>query len=379
MAESESGQDKTEDPTEKRKKDSREKGEIARSKELNTLAIMLAGSAALLIFGGMLAEDLMELMRVNFTLSREVIMDQGSMGRFLMSSGLMALLAIQPIMITLLLAALLGPIALGGWLFAAGSMAPKFSRMNPLSGIKRMFSAKSVVELLKALAKFLITLAVALVVLSGDVDDLLRIAHEPLEKAIIHSVLLVGWSTLWMACGLIVIAAVDVPVQIWESIKKLKMTKQEVRDEHKDQEGRPEVKQRIRQVQREMSQRRMMAAIPQADVVITNPTHYAVALKYDADKGGAPVLLAKGTDFLALKIREIATANEIMLLESPALARSIYHSTELEEEIPGGLYLAVAQVLAYVYQIRQYRAGKGKRPDPLKDDLPIPPDLRRDS
>ncbi|MBV4459630.1 MULTISPECIES: flagellar biosynthesis protein FlhB [Pseudomonas] len=379
MAESESGQDKTEDPTEKRKKDSREKGEIARSKELNTLAIMLAGSAALLIFGGMLAEDLMELMRVNFTLSREVIMDQGSMGRFLMSSGLMALLAIQPIMITLLLAALLGPIALGGWLFAAGSMAPKFSRMNPLSGIKRMFSAKSVVELLKALAKFLITLAVALVVLSGDVDDLLRIAHEPLEKAIIHSVLLVGWSTLWMACGLIVIAAVDVPVQIWESIKKLKMTKQEVRDEHKDQEGRPEVKQRIRQVQREMSQRRMMAAIPQADVVITNPTHYAVALKYDADKGGAPVLLAKGTDFLALKIREIATANEIMLLESPALARSIYHSTELEEEIPGGLYLAVAQVLAYVYQIRQYRAGKGKPPEPLKDDLPIPPDLRRDS
>ncbi|RIJ08841.1 flagellar biosynthesis protein FlhB [Pseudomonas sp. 91RF] len=379
MAESESGQDKTEDPTEKRKKDSREKGEIARSKELNTLAIMLAGSGALLVFGGMLAQDLMELMRMNFTLSREVIMDQGSMGKFLMSSGLSALLAIQPIMITLLLAAFLGPIALGGWLFAAGSLAPKFSRMNPLSGIKRMFSMKSVVELLKALAKFLIILAVALVVLSGDVDDLLRIAHEPMDRAIIHSLQVVGWSTLWMACGLIIIAAVDVPVQIWESIKKLKMTKQEVRDEHKDQEGRPEVKQRIRQVQREMSQRRMMAAIPEADVVITNPTHYAVALKYDSEKGGAPVLLAKGTDFLALKIREIATANEVMLLESPALARSIYYSTELEEEIPGGLYLAVAQVLAYVYQIRQHRAGKGKLPEPLKDDLPIPPDLRRDS
>ncbi|WP_367256344.1 flagellar biosynthesis protein FlhB [Pseudomonas sp. stari2] len=379
MAESESGQDKTEDPTEKRKKDSREKGEVARSKELNTLAIMLAGSGALLVFGGMLAQDLMELMRMNFTLSREVIMDQGSMGKFLMSSGLSALLAIQPIMITLLLAAFLGPIALGGWLFAVGSLAPKFSRMNPLSGIKRMFSMKSVVELLKALAKFLIILAVALVVLSGDVDDLLRIAHEPLDRAIIHSLQLVGWSTLWMACGLIIIAAVDVPVQLWESIKKLKMTKQEVRDEHKDQEGRPEVKQRIRQVQREMSQRRMMAAIPDADVVITNPTHYAVALKYDSEKGGAPVLLAKGSDFLALKIREIAVANNVMLLESPALARSIYYSTELEEEIPGGLYLAVAQVLAYVYQIRQHQAGKGKRPDPLSDDLPIPPDLRRDS
>lgn len=379
MAESESGQDKTEDPTEKRKKDSREKGEIARSKELNTLAIMLAGSAALLIFGGMLAQDLMDLMRQNFTLSREVIMDERSMATFLMSSGWQALLAIQPIMITLLLAAFLGPIALGGWLFAAGSLAPKFSRMNPAAGLKRMFSMKAVVELLKALAKFLITLGVALVVLNADIDDLLRIAHEPLDRAIIHSLQLVGWSSLWLACGLIIIAAVDVPVQIWESIKKLKMTKQEVRDEHKDQEGRPEVKQRIRQVQREMSQRRMMAAIPDADVVITNPTHYAVALKYDAEKGGAPMLLAKGSDFLALKIREIAVANNVMLLESPALARSIYYSTELEEEIPGGLYLAVAQVLAYVYQIRQHRAGKGKFPEPLKDDLPIPPDLRRDS
>lgn len=379
MAESESGQDKTEDPTEKRKKDSREKGEIARSKELNTLAVMMAGSGALLVFGGMLAEDLMDLMRLNFTLSREVIMDQGSMGAFLLQSGKLALVAIQPIMITLLLAALIGPISLGGWLFAAGSMAPKFSRMNPGAGLKRMFSMKAIIELLKALAKFLITLSVALMVLAADVDDLLRIAHEPLDQAIIHSVVLVGWSTLWLACGLIIIAAVDVPVQIWESMKKLKMTKQEVRDEHKDQEGRPEVKQRIRQTQREMSQRRMMAAIPDADVVITNPTHYAVALKYDSEKGGAPILLAKGSDFLALKIREIAVANNVMLLESPGLARSIYYSTELDQEIPGGLYLAVAQVLAYVYQIRQYQAGKGKRPDPLKDDLPIPPDLRRDS
>jgi flagellar biosynthetic protein FlhB len=379
MAESESGQDKTEDPTEKKKKDAREKGEIARSKELNTLAIMLAGAGALLIFGGALAQDLMELMRMNFSLSREVILDQRSMATYLLHSGQIALLAIQPVMITLLLAAVIGPISLGGWLFSAGTLAPKFSRMNPGAGLKRMFSSKAVVELLKALAKFLIILFVALTVLSSDIDDLLRIAHEPLDMAIIHSLQVVGWSTLWMACGLIIIAAVDVPVQLWESAKKLKMTKQEIRDEHKDQEGRPEVKQRIRQLQREMSQRRMMAAIPDADVVITNPTHYAVALKYDPDKGGAPMLVAKGSDFLALKMREIAVANEVLLLESPALARSIYYSTELEQEIPGGLYLAVAQVLAYVYQIRQHRAGKGKRPDPLKDDLPIPPDLRRDS
>jgi flagellar biosynthetic protein FlhB len=379
MAESESGQDKTEDPTDKRKKDSRDKGEVARSKELNTLAIMLVGAGALLIFGGALAQDMMELMRINFSLPREVIMDQRSMGNYLLHSGQIGLWAIQPIMISLVLAALIGPISLGGWLFAFGSMAPKFSRMNPLSGLKRMFSTKALVELLKAFAKFSIVLFVALAVLSSDIADLQRIAHEPLETAIIHSIQVVGWSTLWMACGLIIIAAVDVPVQLWESHKKLLMTKQEVRDEHKDSEGRPEVKQRIRQLQREMSQRRMMAAIPDADVVITNPTHYAVALKYDPEKGGAPMLIAKGSDFLALKMREIAVANEVLLLESPALARSIYYSTELDQEIPGGLYLAVAQVLAYVYQIRQHRAGKGKRPDPLKDDLPIPPDLRRDS
>lgn len=377
MAESESGADKTEDPTDKRKKDSREKGEIARSKELNTLAVMVAGCGALLAFGGALAETLMELMRLNFTLSREVLVDERSMGIFLLMSGKLAILATQPVLLTMLVAALVGPVSLGGWLFAAGSMAPKFSRMNPAAGIKRMFSTHALTELLKALAKFLIILIVALVVLSKDRADLLAIAHEPLESAIIHSVQLVGWSALWMSCGLALIAAVDVPFQLWSSKQKLMMTKQEIRDEHKDSEGRPEVKQRIRQLQREMSQRRMMSAIPQADVIITNPTHYAVALKYDPEQGSAPVLLAKGSDFVALKIREIGNEHQIQILESPALARSIFYSTELEQQIPAGLYLAVAQVLAYVYQIRQFRAGRGKRPDPLKD-LPIPPDLRRD-
>jgi len=378
MAENENGQDKTEDPTDKRVKDSREKGEIARSKELNTLVIMLVGSAGLLIFGGGIAEMMLELMRNNFTISREMVLDQRYMGIMLLVSGKAALLAVIPLLIALVLAALIGPVSLGGFLFAAGSMAPKFSRMNPAAGIKRMFSPNALIELLKAMGKFIIILMVALAVLNKDRKDLLTIGHESLESAIIHCLQVVGWSTFWMACGLIIIAAVDVPFQLWQSHKKLLMTKQEVRDEHKDSEGRPEVKQRIRQLQREMSQRRMMAAIPQADVVITNPTHFAVALKYDPEKGGAPILLAKGNDFLALKIREIAAEHKIMLLESPALARSIYYSTELDQEIPAGLYLAVAQVLAYVYQIRQYRAGRGKRPDPL-GEIPIPPEMRRDS
>ena len=362
MAESESGQDKTEDPTDKRKKDAREKGEIARSKELNTVAVTLVGAGALLAFGGGMAEAMMELMRTNFTLSREVVTDERFMGMFLMAAGKSALVMVQPVLLVLLVASIVGPVALGGFLFSASLLQPKFSRMNPLAGIKRMFSVNALSELLKAFAKFLVILVVALVVLSADRDALLSIANEPLEQAIVHGLQVVGWSALWMAAGLLLIAAVDVPLQLWQTHQKMLMTKQEVRDEYKDSDGKPEVKQRIRQLQREASQRRMMAAIPEADVIITNPTHYAVALKYDPEKGAAPLLLAKGADFIALKIREIANEHKIQVLESPALARSIYYSTELEEEIPAGLYLAVAQVLAYVYQIRQYRSGKGKPP-----------------
>ena len=378
MAENENGQDKTEDPTDKRVRDSREKGETARSKELNTLIVTLAGAGGLLMFGGQIAQMMLDLMRTNFSLPREVIMDDHYMGLYFLNAGKAALVAIQPLMLLMVLAAVLGPISLGGWIFSTDSMAPNFSRMNPLSGIKRMVSTHALVELLKSIAKFAITLMVALFVLQKDKNDIISIAHEPLESAIIHSIQVLGWSAVWMACGLMIIAAVDVPFQLYESHKKLMMTKQEIRDEHKDNDGRPEVKQRIRQLQREMSQRRMLSSIPKADVIITNPTHFAVALQYDPEKGGAPMLLAKGTDFLALKIREIAGEHNILILESPALARSIYYSTDLDQEIPAGLYLAVAQVLAYVYQIRQHRAGRGKRPAPL-GDVPIPSDLQRDS
>lgn len=377
MAESESGADKSEEPTSKRLEESRKKGQIARSRELNTVAVTIAGIGGLLVYGGDFGQTLLELMRGNFALSRDVLLDDRSMALYLLASGKMALEAMMPLLVILLIAAILGPIALGGWLFSPEAMAPKASRMNPASGLKRMFSTHALVELLKALAKFTVILLVALAVLSADQDDLLAIANQPLEAAIIHSAELVGWSMLWMACGLILIAAVDVPFQLWDHKQKLMMTKQEVRDEYKDSEGKPEVKSRIRQMQREMAERRMMAAIPTADVVITNPTHFAVALKYDPAKGTAPVLLAKGGDFMALKIREIAQQHKVMVLESPGLARAVYFSTELDQEIPAGLYLAVAQVLAYVYQLKQFRSGKGKRPGPLPD-LPIPPDLRRD-
>lgn len=377
MAESESGADKSEQPTGKRLAEARKKGQIARSKELNTLAVTMSGAIGMLLYGEDIARGLMDIMRGAFSLSRDVLLDPGSMAVLLFHAGIEALLLLMPLLVILLVASILGPIALGGWLFSMETMQPKFSKMNPISGIKRMFSLKSLVELGKALAKFLVILAVALVVLSMDQDDLLAIAYEPLEAAMAHSAEIVAWSAFWLTCGLILIAAVDAPFQYWDMQQQLKMTKQEVRDEHKDSEGRPEVKGRIRQLQREMAQRRMLQAVPEADVVITNPTHFAVALKYDAAKSGAPIMLAKGGDFLALKIREVAQEHDVLILESPGLARAVYYSTEVDGEIPAGLYLAVAQVLAYVYQLRQYQAGRGKRPDPLKD-LPIPEDLRRD-
>lgn len=329
------------------------------------------------MFGGALGQRIMQVMHKNFSLPRELLLDERYMAISLLQSAQMAGDALVPLFFMLLMAAIIGPVSLGGWLFSMEALAPKFSRMNPLSGLKRMFSMKSIVELLKALGKFSIVLLVALFVLARARNELIKFASEPLEMAILHSMQVVGWSALWLACGLIVIAAIDVPFQMWDSKQKLKMTKQEVRDEYKDSEGKPEVKSRIRQLQREMAERRMMSAIPEADVIITNPTHFAVALKYDTEKGQAPILLAKGGDFLALKIREIGNEHKIMLLESPALARAVYYSTEVEQEIPAGLYLAVAQVLAYVYQLRQYHAGKGKRPDALKEPE-IPVELRRD-
>lgn len=377
MAENENGADKSEEPTDKRQREAREKGQLARSRELSTLSVTLGGSIALLMVGDELGQALMAMMQACFELDRETLLVEGNMARLLLNNGMLVMGALLPLLISLSVAAILGSIALGGWMFSGDALLPKFERMDPLAGLQRMFSTKALVELLKALGKFLVVLGVALLVLSAYEEELLSIAGQGLETAIRHSMDIVGWCTLWMAFGLVLIAAVDVPFQWWDNRQKLMMTKQEVRDEYKDSEGKPEVKSRIRRLQREMAERRMMQAIPSADVVITNPTHFAVALKYDATKGRAPILLAKGGDFMALKIREIATEHKIMVLESPSLARAVYFSTEVDREIPAGLYMAVAQVLAYVYQLRRYQTGKGRRPDPLRD-LPIPDELRKD-
>jgi len=312
--ESDSGQEKTEDPTEKRLKESRDEGQVARSKELDTLAVVMCAAVGLFTFGPTMFGLLVDLMTYNFSFERADIYATDSMGIHLIESVNIGLKVLAPLFFVLFVASIVGPIMLGGWLFSSKSLMPKASRMNPLSGLKRMFSLKALVELLKALAKFLVVLTMALMVLAFFENQLLELDSEPLPDAIGHSMWILAMALLFLACSLILIAAVDVPFQVWDNKQKMKMTKQEVRDEFKDSEGKPEVKGRIRQLQREMAERRMMGEVPQADVVITNPTHFAVALKYDPLNAGAPVLVAKGADFVAQRIREVATEHNVIVL-----------------------------------------------------------------
>jgi flagellar biosynthetic protein FlhB len=247
--------------------------------------------------------------------------------------------------------------------------------LDPIAGIKRMFSLNSLVELGKGIAKVSLIIAIACVLLMSMKGELLGLSREPLEAAIVHSTSLSLWAAIFLSSATVIIAMVDVPFQMFQHKKKLRMSRQDIKDELKDTEGKPEVKSKVRQMQMQMAQNRMMAEVPDADVVITNPTHYSVALKYNPESSGAPILVAKGADHIALKIREIAKANDVEFVESPALARSIFYTTELEQEVPEGLYVAVAQVLAYVFQLRQFRQGHGKRPYYVANPN-IPPDLR---
>lgn len=375
MAEEDSAQEKTEEPTAKRQEKAREDGQIPRSKELTTSAVLIVGCVGLLMFGADISKGLADILKFNFTLDRETIFDTNAMLGHLGSSFYLGLKILLPLFAVLLIAAIAGPIALGGWLFSAKSIAPKLSRMDPVAGLKRMFSVKSLVELVKAIGKVGVVVAFAFVLLNYMKEDLLGLGFESVERGMAHSVYMSVVAAIIISASTLVIAAIDIPFQIWDNVKKLRMTRQEVKDEMKDSEGKPEVKGRIRQLQYEMAQNRMMAAVPEADVVITNPTHFSVALKYDPNAMETPILLAKGVDHMAMKIREIAKANNIEFIQSPLLARAIYHTTEVDSEIPQGLYVAVAQVLAYVFQIREYRRGRGERPTYPRNP-PVPKDMR---
>lgn len=374
MAENETGQERTEQPTPKRREDARKKAQVPRSRELNTLLSLLFSSAGLFFFGASIISGLTEVLKSSFTINAAKLETGTVLSVHLVSALEQALWLATPFFALLVVGAFAGPLAMGGWAFSPSAIAFKLEKVSPLKGLKRIASAKSLMELLKALAKFLLVASIATAVIWQVFDEFLLLGRENIESSLAHLASIAAWAFLGFCIALIFIAAADVPFQLWEHTRQMRMTRQEVKDEVKETEGRPEVKSRIRQLQREMAQQRMLEDVPEASVVITNPTHYAVALKYDDKQARAPIVVAKGKDLMATKIREIAAEHSVTLFSAPPLARAIYASTEINHEIPAQLYVAVAQVLAYVYQLEQTLKPGEPRPQPPLD-LPVPPEL----
>ena len=363
MAENEDGLEKTENATPKRLEEARKRGEIPRSRDLS--AVLMTGGVALSLLGQNVAGDLFGMMRSSLSLSRDQALDTTHMLPALSSAAFDALSTCLPIYGLIVLAALLAPLMLGGWSFSTEALMPKFNRLNPLEGVKRMFSGRSIVELLKALGKFGIVAVVAVFVLRKDMAALLSLGTEPPAIAIAHAIQLCGSGLISVSAGLLLIAGIDVPYQLWQYAKQLKMTKEEVRREMKEMEGSPEMKGRIRQMQQEMARGRMMQDVPKADVIVTNPTHFAVALRYDERGMRAPIVVAKGADVIAARIREIAGENAVPIFEAPPLARVLYRNVDIGHEIPANLYVAVAQILSYVFQLKASKqAGYPPPPKP---------------
>lgn len=368
--------EKTEDATSKRLEDARKKGQLARSRELSTTLVLIVSGVMFLLIGGYIAEALFAIMQRVFTLSRDETYDPTHM--FSAWGEALSAVSIPVIgyMIVAMIAGIYGSIALGGFNFTWYSAQPRWNKMSPVQGFKRMFGMNGLVELLKAIAKFFVIGGMALVSLSFFQDEALHLDQEIFPLNVFHALDMIEWAFFFLTLGMIPIALIDVPYQSHKHKEEMKMTKQEVKDERKNAEGDPQVKGRIRRLQYQAAARRMMQEVPKADVVVTNPTHYSVALKYDQNGNRAPVVVAKGGDELAMHIRKIATAHDVPLVATPMLTRAIYYTTEVDEEIPHKLFMAVAQVLAYVFQLKAFKAGKGKRPKPVSNNLPIPPDMR---
>ncbi len=367
MADNDTSQEKTEQPTPKKLREAREKGQIPRSKELNSMTIMVAGAIGLLFMGSYIIGSLSGLMTSGFSLSRVEIQDTASIIIRFENAIYDAFIGLLPFLSLMVIVAILTPLMLGGWSFSLDQISFKGERLDPIAGIKRIFSARGLMELVKALAKFLVVSVIAVIFMWTNADEFLHLGREPFYQGLTHAAWLFGYAFLVMSLALLLIAAIDVPFQLWDHSNKLKMTMQEVRDEMKETEGRPEVKSRIRGLQQEMAQRRMMQDVPDADVIITNPTHYAVALKYDPETMAVPVVVAMGKDLIALKIREIGQASGVEIFEAPPLARALFAHSKLGQEIPGQLYYAVAQVLAFIFQLknaREHGLDIPDRPDP---------------
>jgi flagellar biosynthetic protein FlhB len=366
--------ERTEQPTSKRIERAREDGDVPRSREMATCVLLLVGGSTIWMFTGPLVTSLNRILVSVLTFEREQAYDPALLFASLSGHFVEIAQSLIPIAFLMLLAAVASPLILGGWLFNTKGLMPKISRLSPISGVARMFSLNSLVDLGKAIAKTLLVGTIAWMVMRSHIEAVLGLGVESLKTSTSHAAQLLWSSFISMACALIFIAILDVPYQIWSYTRKLKMTRQDVKQENKESEGDPHIKGKIRAMQRAMARRRMMSNVPTADVVVTNPTHYAVALKYTEGRMGAPQVVAKGTGAVAARIREVALENKVALLEAPPLARALHFHTEIGEEIPESLYTAVAEVLAYVFQLRAYNKQGGVRPG-APENLNVPKEL----
>ncbi|HEY7929459.1 MAG TPA: flagellar biosynthesis protein FlhB [Steroidobacteraceae bacterium] len=362
--------DRTESPSQKRLDDARKAGRVPRSRDLGTAVVVLTGAVALRLLGEGLGARLAGIMRDGLSFDHTQIGDGTLMLTRLAHAGAQALMATAPLLGVLVVAALLAPLAIGGWTFSTSALAPDFSRLNPVSGLGRVFSLRGFIELSKALARFVVIALVAVIVLKHQFRSFAGLGTEPMGSGIAHALSLISAAFIALGGALAAIALVDVPLAIWQYNKGMRMTRQELRDEHKETEGSPESRSRVRRVQQQLARRRMMSKVPKADVVVTNPTHFAVALQYDDKRHRAPIVVAKGVELIALKIREIAQEHQVPIVEAPPLARALHANCDLGDEIPTRLYAAVAKVLTYVYQLRASRRGAAVRP--AAPDIEVP-------
>jgi flagellar biosynthesis protein FlhB len=369
--------DKTEDATPQRIRKAREQGQVPRSKDLASAALILGCSLMLTSSADWFATKMSQLTRYNMLVSHENLLQDDVMLMHLGTSLIKMLELLGPLfLIVALLAAIAGALP-GGPIFSFENANFKYSRIDPIAGIGRIVSSRSLIELVKSVLKITLLIGIMLGFLDTHLIDFLSYSQLPVDEAVTRGIDMLSAGMLYLGLGLIVIAFIDVPYQYWHHLQELKMSRQEVKDEHKQQEGKPEVKAKIRQLQHRMGRSRADTSIPKADVLLVNPTHYAIALKYDPELADAPYVLTKGKEELALYMRKLAKHHDVEIIEIPALARAIYYSTQVDQQIPAALFMAIAHVLSYVMQIKASRQGKQQKPEPLPQFF-IPPHLRHD-
>ena len=354
----------------------RKKGQLARSRELNTVLVILAGTSALILMGKGIMEGLASVVSESLTIQREALFNDNALLNTFYSTMTDAFLLLLPFLILMVIVAALAPLLLSGWTFSMSAIGFKWRKLNPVRGMGRIFAWNGVAELLKALAKFTLVLLAVSIFLWKKQDDFLLLSKQSAEVALAHAASNIIWAFLLISLVLIIVALVDVPFQIWDQQKQRCMAKQEAGNQTRETDANPEVQGRVRQTQREILKRRMMDNVSTADIIVTNPTHYAVAIKYDKGSMNVPIVVAKGSDLIAQQIRNAGSINHVPVVSAPPLARSLYFCVKLDQKIPDGLFPAVAQLFAYVYQLSTMQANNSKIPD--VPDFPVPDDLRRD-